>query len=177
MSTWRRRSLLVCAGASLALLGLPPSGGQARVPWHCSHFYEPRTGAVLAKEVTCLINEVRTRLDRRRLRGNRRLTRAARRYSRWLVQNQEWSHRADGSPAVRAARVGYGEGSRRWKVGEVLVAIDRWSSVFAVWRSVQSASHRRVLLNPRYREIGVGATLGRPFAIGGYTIAIELGRR
>ncbi len=81
------------------------------------------------------------------------------------------------SDRLRAA--GYFGGSRSWRVGEAL----RWSwgrrasavATVAAW--MRSTPHRQVLLEPRYREVGVGVVDGDPFAGGGTTCSAELGVR
>jgi uncharacterized protein YkwD len=53
------------------------------------------------------------------------------------------------------------------------------------WRSTPRAAvnawlhsppHRRALLEPRFRQIGAGATIGTPIRTPGVTVAVELGR-
>lgn len=106
------------------------------------------------------------------------LARAGGRHAADMVRRAYFSHVSPGgrSMAERLLAAGYARGS--WAAGEVLA----WgtggrsspAAVVAAW--MRSPGHRRVLLDPRYREAGVGVAHGNPSggAAGG-TYAAELG--
>jgi uncharacterized protein YkwD len=71
-------------------------------------------------------------------------------------------------------------GGRRWAVGETLAwgrgSLATPEAIVAAW--LESPPHRRVLLEARYRDVGIGVTTGVPVAGDpGVTYAAELGVR
>jgi uncharacterized protein YkwD len=164
----------------VVLLAMPAAGfAQAGVGGDCKRPAETRSARVLVAEITCRINEVRAARDLRRLRAHPQLRRGATAYARRLVRERLWTHFGDGTPADRAARSGYLDGTRRWVVGEVLGSMRSWDPAGIVQAFLDSPSHRRVLLRPGYQDIGVGAVEGLPRsdAPGGYTLTVNLGER
>jgi uncharacterized protein YkwD len=89
------------------------------------------------------------------------LSKAAQSHSREMVTRRFFSHDSPGgvSYAARIRRAGYGKsGYSRWRVGEVL-AWGAYSSaapgaVFRGWMA--SSAHRAVILDPSWRDAGVG---------------------
>jgi uncharacterized protein YkwD len=84
------------------------------------------------------------------------------------------------SPAHRVAATGYLCGPRRWLVGETLAwwrpdASPR--TIVAAW--MHSPPHRHVLLEPEFRDVGIGIVLGVPAAgrRGGATYTADFGVR
>ena len=142
----------------------------------------PAVAADRSDEVVRRVNALRERHDLPALRVSAALTRAGDRYARTLVQQRHWSHTApDGSgiaqrafdagwttdgPWVLGENLGYGGGDAATPAGVIRLFLD-------------SPSHRRVLLDPRFREIGVGVADGTPTyrAEASATYAVELGRR
>ena len=100
------------------------------------------------------------------LRDDARLTRAATRHSREMVAHHDFAHESrDGSRfSRRIEAMRYMPRRGRWWVGENLA----WGrgpdaapeAVVQAW--LRSATHRRVLLSPRYRRVGVGVARGTP---------------
>jgi uncharacterized protein YkwD len=111
-------------------------------------------------------NQWRSDAGRRPVRPNATLGRAAARHSEAMVSAGFFSHVTPGGRglAERARASGYLRGAALWRVGENL----RWSSrelstpteVVRAW--IVSPPHRRVLLDDRFREIGIGAVLAAP---------------
>ena len=130
--------------------------------------------------VICAINAQRRAAELAPVSVNPKLALAARRHARDMVRRQYFSHTTLGGRSMvdRLTAAGYlTRGIGRWAVGEVLAwgsgplgtpasAVDAW---------MHSPPHRRVLLYPAYREIGVGIEPGTPFAKPGATFAAELG--
>ena len=175
----RTPGVLLFAVVLALALPVQNSAAQAPAPVPCTHPGAAQTARLLATEVACMINEVRGWAFMRRLRKNSRLQRTAGRYARFMVRHRVWSHRADGTAADRAARSGYQRGSSHWVVGEVLARTMTWNPIAVLQALFRSAEHRRVLLRPGFREIGVGVVHGRPdLGMGrGYTVVIDVGRR
>jgi len=118
--------------------------------------------------VVRLLNAARARHGAQPLREDRRLDRAARAHSRDMVANRYFAHqsRSGGPPSRRIAHTGWMRGRRRWHVGENLAWGTRRSArpaaIVAAW--LGSPDHRRIMLDPRYRVVGVGVERGTPFA-------------
>jgi uncharacterized protein YkwD len=114
------------------------------------------------------LNAVRARHGEPPLVLDGRLLRAARRHSREMVARRYFAHESpDGARfSARIAATGWMPRRRRWYVGETLA----WgcgtsaepSMIVAAW--LRSPSHRRVMLNPRYRRVGIGIVHGTPVA-------------
>lgn len=120
--------------------------------------------------VTCLINQRRRHNGLRKVRVDTRLVRAAQRHSRSMDAANFFDHESpSGSdPISRIQATGYMAGARSWAVGENIrwgsgglgtprVAVDEWMA---------SPSHRHIMLNGAYREIGIGVAIGSPVGPG-----------
>jgi uncharacterized protein YkwD len=155
-----RSPVLLLVLALLALAG--PSPAVAACPGEHGLPAADTTGQA-RKATLCLLNAERRRHGAPRLRQNARLRRAATRHSRAMVRERFFSHVApSGSTMVgRIVTAGY----RRWaSLGENIA----WGSgslaaPAAVVRSwMDSPGHRANLLDPRFREIGIGIVPGAP---------------
>jgi uncharacterized protein YkwD len=133
----------------------------------------------------CLINEERERHHVPQLREQEQLTAAAEGHARDMVRRHYFGHVSPGGTTMteRLREAGFIRSGDAWAVGETLAwgrgRPARPSWVVAAW--FDSAAHRRVLLDRRYRRLGVGLAPGipRPGAggLGGATYAAELGVR
>lgn len=136
-------------------------------------------GPMKAKAATlCLLNKERRARGLRPLKLNHKLSVAARRHARSMARRNYFSH-GDFVGRIRAAR--YFTGARSWTVGEN-IAWGSWN--FATPASIndgwmRSQKHRDNILNPRFREIGIGVAKGAP--VGGQslgaTYATDFGAR
>jgi uncharacterized protein YkwD len=114
-----------------------------------------------------VLNAARARHGAPSLRADRRLARAARAHSRDMVANRYFAHlsRSGERPSRRIAHTGWMRGRRRWHVGENLAWGTRRSgrpaAIVAAW--LRSPAHRRIMLDPVYRVVGVGVSRGTPF--------------
>ena len=177
----KRPYVVVLAIAATLPLGAT-SGAQAREA-ACAHAHaaaadtsrDERTRATL-----CLINSVRRAHGLSTLRLNPRLSSAARGHSRDMVRRRYFAHYTpEGlSPAHRVRGTGYLAGHRRWLVGETLA----WwrgsatpATIVTAW--MHSPPHRHVLLEPSFRDVGIGVVLGtpRPPGRGGATYTADFG--
>jgi uncharacterized protein YkwD len=142
-------------------------------------------GAADRAAVVCEINVARAEAGRAPVRSRPSLTEAAVGHSADMVERRYFEHQSpegDG-PADRARRAGYMRHAHHWRVGEVLV----WSrgetltAAAAVDLWLGSPSHRRILLSPRYRDVGAGlvagAPLGDPSLEPATTLTVVFGRR
>jgi len=120
----------------------------------------------LARAVICVINQRRAARGLRRLRLNPRLSKAAVWHSHDMVHRKYFAHvsRSGHDIVDRLRRTRYIRRGFSWMVGENLA----WGSgsrgapreIVAAWMG--SPPHRRNMLNPRYREIGIGVLVGGP---------------
>jgi uncharacterized protein YkwD len=124
----------------------------------------PRTPAAalspLESRVLVDINAFRVQHGLAKLHLNRELNAAARTHSVQMARDGYFAHEsADGSPFWKRVQTFYSSSPWRfWSVGENLV----WSSptidargALKLW--IASPEHKKNLMNPRWREIGVSA--------------------
>ncbi|MEA2154942.1 MAG: hypothetical protein QOE11_1082 [Solirubrobacteraceae bacterium] len=134
-----------------------------------------------ALAVLCLLNRERTSRGLRAVRLSRELDSAARFHSADMVQRRYFGHdgpRGD-TLGTRVRRAGYAASHPRFGVGEAL-AWGRFVTPDLLVRAlIHSARHRRILLDPRARDLGIGLTLGAP-AVGvaqpSSTLVLDLGQ-
>jgi uncharacterized protein YkwD len=139
--------------------------------------------------VFCLVNRRRAEYDRGRLSPNHLLHRAALSYSDSLLRGRFFSHhgnfggRRTGSTVIgRLREMGYIRRGYLWSVGENLhwttAELSTPADVVRAW--MDSAIHRKYLLNPNFEELGVAAERGIPYdpsQTTGITVASEFGVR
>lgn len=155
--------------AALAILGTTPGSSNAR------------TSGDFAHATMRLLNAVREAHGLSSLRPNAKLTEAARGHSRDMVRRRYFSHLTpEGlSFSDRIRSTGYLRTNRRWLVGETLAW--GWRRRAAPARIVRawlnSPPHREVMLNPAYRDVGIGVVTGVPRALprGGATYTADFG--
>jgi uncharacterized protein YkwD len=167
-------------GAVEAADAAPTATAVASAAPQCHGAYASGAGKRAAHTIVCLINAQRARHGLPRLNPRGDLARAARRHARDMVRRGYFDHRSPGgsSPASRAADAGY----HAVTIAENLAfGAGSWGTpagTVAQW--LGSPPHRRALLSPRLRDIGIGVAGGCPTA--GYrdvgtTVAATLGRR
>ena len=141
--------------------------------------HAPAAGA--PSTTLCLVNAERRAHGLAPLTANARLARAAQRHARDMVARSYFSHvsLSGSSFTDRLRRVNY---ARRcgWSAGEALAwgtgTFASPASRVAAW--LRSPAHRAILLNPVYREAGIGIAIGTPpDRSSGATYAGEFGRR
>jgi len=120
---------------------------------------DPRTD-----DLAALVNQARVDHAFLPLARSPQLDAAAQAHSQDMVANNYLDHvGADGStPQERADRAGYVVPPRSgWIVVEVISAIsDQPAGPLNWWLTERTGVHRRVLLNPRWREFGIGYAAG-----------------
>jgi uncharacterized protein YkwD len=134
--------------------------------------------------VLCLINVERGQHGLAAVTASTLLGRAAASHSSDMVRRKYFSHVTPSGQSMRGrvARTGYLRGSRCPLLGETIA----WGSeVFAspaelVNELMLSPVHRRIVLDRRYRDVGVGLALGAPMdgmGAHGSTLSLDFGRR
>jgi uncharacterized protein YkwD len=110
----------------------------------------------------CLINRERTIRGERPLRPNRRLRRAAQAHSRSMAFDDYFQHVGPGgvTPAARLRAVGYISSHVGFEVGENIawgtLSLSTPRAIVASWMA--SPGHRANILDPHYRETGIGVS-------------------
>lgn len=114
----------------------------------------------------CLLNAERTPRGRPALRENARLTEASQAYSKLMVDRQFFAHVTPDGVDLRARLlgVGYIVPSTSWMVGENLAwgtgSLATPARIVESW--VESPGHRENILEPEFREVGLGIVTGTP---------------
>lgn len=171
---WPLRKLLVAtalAAIALCAAGASPAqascAGESSTPSHLSTFEARAT-------LFCLINQQRAASGLAALTPNTSLGRAAEHHSRAMNARNFFGHEPDGTPASRARRAGYMAGASWWTVGETLAwgRGSRGTPSGIMAAMMASPIHSAVILDPRFREIGVGVAMGVPLNESGRNAAI-----
>jgi uncharacterized protein YkwD len=177
-----RTAPLLCALA-LVLAALAAMAGPARAqaPAACPSATVPLGSAPPAAvegAVSCLIGRIRAERGLAPLTPDSRLELVAQGHGADMVARRYFAHTSPtgGTLDKRARRAGYLTGPC-WVLGEDLGwALPQVASAQAVvdaW--MESPSHRAVILDARFREIGIGIVAAAPAAAAGATFVLELG--
>jgi uncharacterized protein YkwD len=114
----------------------------------------------------CLLNNERIKRNRARLKRHPRLERAATRYTQDMIEREFFAHVTPGGQELldRIRVSGYLEKVRRYVVGENLAwgTGTRATPRQTVRSWMASSSHRRNILDRRFRHVGVGVAVGAP---------------
>jgi uncharacterized protein YkwD len=141
----------------------------------------PESLAGLTGATLCLLNGERADRGLAPLAANGRLAKAATAYAADLVAGSYFSHTGrDGSGLFdRVERTGYLPRDAGWVLGENLAwgtgGLATPGAIMQAW--MNSPGHRENILNPDFREVGIGVVAGNPAAADGYgaTYATEFG--
>jgi uncharacterized protein YkwD len=135
------------------------------------------TVSELAAGVRCLLNQERTTAQRSRVSANARLAVAARGHAADMVARHYFAHTSLGGATFvdRIRRTGYLPSGGGWSAGEILA----WSSgplatprgIVDAWMA--SPEHRRILIDRRFSDVGVGVAFGAPDASAGTAITVD----
>ncbi len=134
--------------------------------------------------VRCLVNRKRENHGLRPLGKSKRLKKAAQRHNRYMQNHSCFAHECPGEPSVldRLKRVKYITGGlRSWAYGENIAYggshLGKPKAIVRAW--MRSPGHRHNILNPDFREIGIGFSCGTPSNPGasGSTITTDFGMR
>jgi uncharacterized protein YkwD len=159
-----------CAVFSASASALSAHGRQRSYAYGATHHACLNTGLMptssnlrLIRVATlCLINRERIRRGERPLRPNGRLRRAAQAHSRSMAFGDYFQHVGPGgvTPAARLRAVGYISSHVGFEVGENIAWGTLWlatpRAIVASWMA--SPGHRANILDPHYRETGIGVS-------------------
>ncbi len=145
----------------------------------CSGRSETVDQARRVHALVCLVNNARAVHGLRRLRSNASSTLAAGRFAKDMVKRTYFNHMSPGgsTPVSRVRAAGY-KGRR---IGETIAwAIGSGATPAATVHGwLHSPPHRRILLDRRMRDLGVGLARGAPVKIRsagvGATVVIDVG--
>lgn len=164
---------LALALAALALLfAAGPGASAAEAASPCQRWGDrlpSRLDASQArKAIKCLLNKQRQRYGLRKFDRDRRLNRASQRHSRYMRRHGCFSHQCPGEASLegRLRRADYlKSGLSRWSYGENIAWGGRSAGtpreMVDAW--MQSPGHRANILNPTFRDLGVGFVTGSPY--------------
>lgn len=182
-----RTTVIASAVAALAggAPGVSTAAKKSRSAGEC-----PGAGSVAVDEaarehaiatVLCLVNRERAARGVAALRASNPLRSAAAGHSHAMVSAKFFSHasRNGDSAQRRVMRTGYG---RKALVGETIAwGSGPWATpAQLVSAFLASAAHRQIMLDRRYRDVGVGIALGapRPRVLGSATtVTLDFGHR
>jgi len=185
-----RRQFTGACGAALCVvvLGSPPARAEAQG--------DPAGGACGAAAVLvavhvgvpsmqsallCLVNRERAAAGAPALATSRRLRRAAQGHSDDMVARRYFLHTAPGGPGLvrRVRRTGYLRGAPNWALGEDLGWAEGPAATAAALMNawMNSPPHKAVMLDPAYRQLGIGIALGTPDPArpDGATVTLDFG--
>jgi uncharacterized protein YkwD len=161
----RRYALAALAAAMVAVPAAAPATASAACKNRNAHPAETGNAKIRAATL-CLLNRRRAAHDRRKLRHNARLARAARAHALDMVRRDYFAHTAPGGVSFvdRIMRQDYVNPGEGWTLGENLAwgsyQLATPKSIVRSW--MHSPGHRANILNPKFREIGVGVVTGAP---------------
>jgi len=184
--TW---SFLAAALAlvAVALVAAPvPTAGAAAAGSPCVHSTAAPVRLTLHQMRSaelCLINRVRARHGLHPLAFNHSLRNSATGHSDSMVTHHYFAHEGPGGPVDRRiSRTGYLHRARAFTVGENIGGGHgrRYGSPLAVFEGwMHSSPHRANILDPSYRDVGVGVARGYPMGAdaGSATYTVDFGAR
>jgi uncharacterized protein YkwD len=116
----------------------------------------------MRRAIICLINDRRSKRERHRLERNARLKLAAQRHTKTMLAKDCFRHRCAHEQGLdrRVKRTGYTHDRRSWRFAENLGYENTPIQMIRRW--MHSRFNRRNLLDPDFRDIGVGVGWGAP---------------
>jgi hypothetical protein len=131
----------------------------------------------------CVIDEERAGRDLPLVHESAQLARAAQAHADDMVARQFFKHVTPGGSTLgdRVHATGYIDGRRDWELGEAIAwaqqPLDTPASLMLAW--LGSPEHRAIVLDPRFRDVGIGVTPGLTdgSAAPGATAVLDFGFR
>ncbi|MEA2253740.1 MAG: hypothetical protein QOI62_2820 [Solirubrobacteraceae bacterium] len=179
----RRVKALAVLVAAVAAISVSPASASAQTA-ACAGA-QATASAVAPSSVRvalrCLVNAIRAQHGLEPVTPSSRLNLAAQRHGADMVARRFFDHvsPSGGTLSKRVSRAGYLASASEWTLGEDIgwapegeatpaALLDAW---------MNSAAHRAVILEPVYREVGIGVAAGVPAAAGGpgTTFVLDLG--
>jgi uncharacterized protein YkwD len=158
-------ALVVAVVASLAVAAKPaPAPGPARAETECKQASEPAVDSEprdLRRSVRCLINEERAIHGFGKLTRNEALQTASQRHVKAMVDTGCLAHRCPDEPDLetRLERAGYFDGADSWRFAENTGCGATAEAMVQNW--LDTVYHRVNILDPDFRDVGVGVSLKR----------------
>ncbi len=123
----------------------------------------------IAAATLCLINQERAAAHLVALRANAALDTAAAQHSADMVAKNYFDHvsPSGSTPQSRMTAVGYLKPNRAWSIGENIAAATGSAtpaSIVKMW--MNSSGHRANILNPKFRDSGMGVSAAAPRLLG-----------
>jgi uncharacterized protein YkwD len=182
-----RRPFALLAAVAVTMIGASASAaapaGAAPVCAHASAVPTHLSRVAADRALRCLINGVRHTHGLPSVRAERHLGRAAQRHASYMATHDFFGHVSPGGATeqTRVQRAGYLRHAHEWWLGEALA----WgrggtASPSAILRLLlASPPHRAILLDPGFRDLGVGVARGAPQGAGhgALTVTLDFGRR
>ncbi|HEY6758978.1 MAG TPA: CAP domain-containing protein [Baekduia sp.] len=180
---WTRTLALqaVLCLAAAAASSSPAAAAKLRCA-HASAAPSHLTTRAATHALQCLVNGVRAQHGLRPVRANARLGRAARGHSADMATHDYFAHDSPraGSMQARIKRAGYLRSVREWWLGEALAwGKSSAGAPQAILRGLlNSPPHRAILLDPAFRDLGIGVAHGAPSGgnAGALTVTLDFGR-
>jgi uncharacterized protein YkwD len=179
----RRALILTAAGLILGLaIGHAPARAEAAACRAATNEASLLTKSQEARALLCVINKTRTRRDLHPVRPSAVLNVAALAHSVAMVAKRCFAHECKNELDLggRLQKAGFPGCNCAWRASEnIAYGENRLSSPRAVVTAwMNSPPHRRALLKPRFRLIGIGIVPGMPRAplnVDAATFTIDLG--
>jgi uncharacterized protein YkwD len=180
-ATARRGKTLAALVAAAASISIAPAAAPAQSA-ACAGA-QASASAVAATSVRvavrCLVNAVRVERGLEPLTPSSRLNLAAQRHGADMVSRRYFDHvsPSGGTLNKRAMRAGYLASANEWTLGEDIGWAPEGEATPAalVEAWMNSAAHRAVILEPAYREVGIGVAPGSPDGVPGTTFVLDVG--
>jgi uncharacterized protein YkwD len=169
------------AAASLLAIAVAPAGAAT-----CPHGDDVVAGLSSADRraaLLCVIGAERGARGLAPVRENRLLTLAAQRHADDMVARGYFAHVTPGGATLanRVGVTGYMRGWPAWELGEAISwaqePLDTADTFVQAW--LASPSHRAILLDRGFRDVGMGVTIGLAVDLGGNgaTAVLDFGAR
>jgi hypothetical protein len=169
--------------AALLLLAAAPGAASAAVCPHGGDLVTALSPSDRRAALLCAIDAERAARDLPLVHESAQLTRAAQGHSDDMVARRFFQHVTPGGSTLgdRVKATGYIEGRRDWELGEAIAwaqqPLDTPDSLMRAW--LASPGHRAIILDRRFRDVGIGITPGLTdgSASPGATAALDFGFR
>jgi uncharacterized protein YkwD len=141
----------------------------------------PQAMRSYVRATRCLLNAQRAANGLPALRVDRRLAGAARSHSGDMVRRRYFDHVSPTGSTLgsRIREAGYARGARSWSGGETIAyatgGAGTPAGIVALWMS--SPPHRAEILDPGFRQVGIGLAVHTPTGQRGATVTADFGRR
>ena len=179
---FNKRGMFGTVLASVLLLGAAPAVAAA----DCAHATDIATvlsPAVRGTALLCVTNAERAKRDLPSVRRSAQLSHAAQGHADDMVARDFFSHVTPRGWTLgdRVHATGYLTGRRDWELGEAIAwapqPLDTPVTLMRAW--LNSPGHRAIILDPSFREVGIGVAPGLTdgSAAEGATAVLDFGFR